>query len=423
MSDVLQAIRGMNDVLPAETPYWQQVESVCREVAAQYAYREIRFPLLEQTALFQRSIGSTTDIVEKEMYTFNDRNGDSLTLRPEGTAGCVRAGIEHGLLHNQIQRLWYMGPMFRHERPQKGRLRQFHQFGIEALGLAGPDIDVEIILIAKRILERLNLLTGVTLDINTLGCSEERRAYQQKLVDYFTAHQNKLDEDCQRRLTTNPLRILDSKNPDMQSLIANAPLLTDFIQGDSKKHFDHLCELLRSQHISFHINPRLVRGLDYYCLTAFEWVTTELGAQGSVCGGGRYDGLVEALGGKAAPAVGFSMGLERLVLLMQQKFSSSFSPDFYVIMDEAAESHVLALCEKIRTQFPALRIEMNAGFGKFATQLKRADKSGAAQALIVGENELRAQTVTVKNLKTTEQKTISEKDLFLLLGGLRHPAT
>src|SRR3990167_6450633 len=315
----IQAIRGMNDILPQETPCWQRIETVCREVAAQYGYHEIRFPVLEPTTLFKRSIGDVTDIVEKEMYTFDDRNGDSLSLRPEGTAGCVRAGIEHGLLYNQIQRFWYMGAMFRHERPQKGRQRQFHQLGVEAFGMLNAAIDFEMILLSKRILDQLGLSDSITLEINTLGSFDQRKEYKKKLVDYLSAHKNKLDEDALRRLETNPLRILDSKNPDMKSIITNAPVLSDFVVGEAKAHFDELCKALQDFAIPFHINPHLVRGLDYYCLTVFEWITNHLGAQGTVCAGGRYDGLVEQLGGKQTPAVGFAMGIERIALLLQEK--------------------------------------------------------------------------------------------------------
>src|SRR3989338_7086703 len=412
MTDKLQAIRGMNDITPAESVYWQEIETVCREVAKQYGYREIRFPILEQTQLFKRTIGDVTDIVEKEMYTFDDRNGDSLSLRPEGTAGCVRAGIEQNLLHNQIQRLWYLGPMFRHERPQKGRLRQFHQFGVEVFGLRDSAIDVEIILLSKRILNRLSLGDVVTLEINTLGSFEEREAYQTTLVDYYRSHEHVLDEDSKRRLTTNPMRILDSKNPDMKAINDHAPTLMDFISGESKTHFDQVCELLTSEEIQFRVNPRLVRGLDYYCNTVFEWVTDHLGAQGTVCAGGRYDGLVEQLGGKATPAVGFAMGLERLVLLLQEKERVPAAPDFYVVSDENTQAAALALCEQLRDHASSLSIEMDATFGKFANQLKRAAKSGAEYALILGEKEVSENQVIMKNLKLTEQETVSVEELF-----------
>ena len=315
---MIQSVRGMNDILPDELVYWDYIESLIRDVTASYAYREIRTPVLEQTALFKRSIGDVTDIIEKEMYTFDDRNGDSLSLRPEGTACCVRAAVEHGLLHNQQQRLWYMGPMFRHERPQKGRYRQFHQLGVEAFGMARPEADVEVILLSKRIIEQLDLLGDVTLQINTLGTLEARAAYREQLVAYYKSCFDSLDDDSKSRLDKNPLRILDSKNPDMQKLNQAAPKLIDYLDDASKAHFDRTCELLTALNISFVITPTLVRGLDYYCHTVFEWVTTALGAQGTVCAGGRYDYLVEQLGGRATPAVGFAMGIERMVLLLQE---------------------------------------------------------------------------------------------------------
>ena len=405
MSEKIQAIRGMHDVLPQETPYWRFIENACRQVVSQYGYREIRFPIVEQTRLFKRSIGDATDIVEKEMYTFEDRNGDSLTLRPEGTAGCVRAGVEHGLLYNQIQRLWYMGPMFRHERPQKGRCRQFHQLGVEAFGLQGPDIDAEIILLSKRLLQQLGLYEDVVLELNTLGTISERADYQQKLADYFRGHYDQLDEDSVRRLDKNPMRILDSKNPAMKSLVENAPKLTDFIVGESRAHFDKLCELLTAANVAFRINPTIVRGLDYYGLTVFEWVTTQLGSQGTVCAGGRYDGLVEQLGGKATPAVGFAMGIERIVLLLQEKKQLQDAPDFYVISSGSAA--VFALIEKMRDQLPHCKFEMNCGNSGFGSQFKRADKSGATFALIMGDDEMANQQITVKNLKSGEQQTLS----------------
>ncbi|MDP1574024.1 MAG: histidine--tRNA ligase [Coxiellaceae bacterium] len=410
MSEKIQAIRGMHDVLPLEVPYWQFIENACRQVVAQYAYREIRFPIVEQTRLFKRSIGDATDIVEKEMYTFADRNGDSLTLRPEGTAGCVRAGVEHGLLYNQIQRLWYMGPMFRHERPQKGRCRQFHQLGVEAFGLQGPDIDAEIILLSKRLLQQLGLYDDVVLELNTLGTITERTEYQQQLAAYFRAHHDQLDEDSLRRLDKNPMRILDSKNPEMKTLIENAPKLTDFIVGESRTHFDQLCAFLRAADVAFRINPRIVRGLDYYGLTVFEWVTTHLGAQGTVCAGGRYNGLVEQLGGKATPAVGFAMGIERIVLLLQAKKQWQDVPDFYVI--SSGNAAVFAFIEKIRDQLAHCKFEMHCGNSGFGAQFKRADKSGATVALIIGDDEIANQQITVKNLKSGEQKTLSV-DAFL----------
>lgn len=410
MSEKIQAIRGMHDILPSETPYWQLIERACREVVSQYGYHEIRFPIVEQTRLFKRSIGDATDIVEKEMYTFEDRNGDSLTLRPEGTAGCVRAGVEHGLLYNQIQRLWYLGPMFRHERPQKGRCRQFHQLGVEAFGLKGPDIDAEIILLSKRLLERLGLYQDVVLELNTLGTIEERAQYQQTLVHYFRAHENQLDEDSQRRLEKNPLRILDSKNPEMKTLIENAPKLTDFIVGESRVHFDLLCDYLHASNVNFRINPTIVRGLDYYGLTVFEWVTTHLGSQGTVCAGGRYDRLVDQLGGKATPAVGFAMGIERIALLLQERQTLQASPDFYVI--STGNTAVFALIEKFRDALPQFKFEMHCGGSGFGAQFKRADKSGAEYALIMGDDELANNQLTLKNLKKGDQQTLLVTDFI-----------
>ncbi|OGT33184.1 MAG: histidine--tRNA ligase [Gammaproteobacteria bacterium RIFCSPHIGHO2_02_FULL_39_13] len=409
MTEKIQAIRGMNDVLPQETVYWQKIETVCRDVVVQYGYREIRFPILEQTHLFKRSIGDVTDIVEKEMYTFKDRNEDELSLRPEGTAGCVRAGIEHGLLYNQIQRLWYMGPMFRHERPQKGRLRQFHQLGVEAFGMLHPAIDVEIILLSKRILDQLGLSDKITLQINNLGDLEQRKRYQEKLVQYFTAHKDQLDEDSIRRLAKNPMRILDSKNPEIKLLIDNAPRLIDFLKSDgnqlNKDHFDQACTALEKMNIKFEINPHLVRGLDYYCLTVFEWVTNQLGAQGTVCAGGRYDKLVELLGGKATPAIGFAMGIERLVLLLQEKEKWHNAPDFYVISSLDVKS--IEMVEKIRTQFPAIKIEMD--LVETGTPMKRADRSGASCALLINEDH----SITLKYLREKKESKIFSLSEFI----------
>lgn len=417
MSEKIQAIRGMNDILPQETPYWQHIENVCRAVVSQYGYHEIRFPILEQTKLFKRSIGDATDIVEKEMYTFDDRNGDSLTLRPEGTAGCVRAGIEHGLLHNQIQRLWYMGPMFRHERPQKGRLRQFHQLGVEAFGMLNPAIDVEMILMSKRILDQLGLSDHITLQINNLGDLDQRKRYQEKLVQYFTAHKDQLDEDSVRRLEKNPLRILDSKNPAMKALNDHAPTLIDFMKTDvnqlNKEYFEKVCDTLEKMNIRFEVNPHLVRGLDYYCLTVFEWVTNHLGAQGTVCAGGRYDKLVEMLGGKATPAIGFAMGIERIALLLQEKEKLLNTPDFYVISDFSQKAFLLV--EKIRNQFPQLKIEMD--LVETGTPMKRADKSGAKYALVINEDH----SMTLKYLRENlDQKVMTVDELFGLINSHSH---
>ena len=388
-----QSIRGMNDTLPTVTSIWQMVETVLRTVAASYSYREIRFPLLETTELFVRTIGDTTDIVTKEMYTFKDRNEDSLTLRPEGTAGCARAGIQHGLLHNQVQRLWYMGPMFRHERPQKGRLRQFHQFGIEAFGLAGPDIDAEILLFGQRIFSELKIQDKITLQLNTIGTSASRKVYRDQLVNYFTQHASLLDDESRVRLQHNPLRILDSKNPDLAELIKNAPKLLDYLDDESRRHFDALLKMLDKIGIKYTINPCLVRGLDYYNLTVFEWVTEALGAQGAVCAGGHYDGLVAQLGGKATPAVGFALGLERLLELVMLTLKAEQNPQVYLAaLDEVS---ALVFAEQLRTALPDLRVLMNCGGGDLSAQLRRADKSGAEIALIVDKTA----DVTIKFLR------------------------
>ncbi|MBT0585738.1 histidine--tRNA ligase [Alteromonas oceanisediminis] len=403
MSKQLQAVRGMNDGLPDQTKLWQWVENKIRTVVANYGYQEIRTPIVESTDLFKRSIGEVTDIVEKEMYTFDDRNGDSLTLRPEGTASCVRAGNQHGLLYNQQQRLWYMGPMFRHERPQKGRYRQFHQFGVETYGLDGPDIDLELILMSARLWREFGLSDCVRLEINSLGSAQARSAYREKLVRYLDNHRDSLDEDSLRRMQTNPLRVLDSKNPQVQAVVANAPQLLDHLDVESKQHFDTLCERLTQLGIEFEVNPRLVRGLDYYNRTVFEWVTESLGAQGTVLAGGRYDGLVEQLGGKATPAVGFAMGLERLVLLIETRQTvtvSDAAADVYVIaMSEDCAVYATQVAEQLRESFTALRVQMHCGGGNMKKQMKRADKIGAQLAIIVGEQERQEQQVSVKPLR------------------------
>lgn len=408
MSKLIKAIRGMNDTLPTETGLWQFLESVLREATASYGYHEIRMPIVEKTQLFARSIGEATDIVEKEMYTFNDRNDESLTLRPEGTASCVRAGIEHGLLYNQEQRLWYMGPLFRYERPQKGRYRQFHQMGVEAFGLSGPDIDAELILMGTRIWKKLGISHLIRLEINSLGNTEARKNYRNVLVDYFSAHKEQLDEDSLRRLETNPLRILDSKNPDMQSLIEAAPRLTEHLDEESAEHFAGLCKRLDDAGIEYSINTRLVRGLDYYNRTVFEWITDSLGAQGAVCAGGRYDGLVEQLGGKPTPAVGFAMGLERLVALLtdlepERAFDDKI--DIYLArMGENAEIKGLLMAEDLRNLLPGLKILTHCGTGNFKKQLKKADKSGASLCLILGDNELAENKVTLKFLREQREQ-------------------
>jgi len=406
----------MNDLLPAETIIWQSVEDTLRQVLQSYHYHEIRTPIVEKTELFKRSIGEVTDIVEKEMYTFTDRNNDSLTLRPEGTACCVRAGIEHGLLYNQIQRLWYMGPYFRHERPQKGRYRQFYQCGVEMFGVETPDADAEMILLSAKILEKLGLKPHVRLEINSLGSSASRAAHREQLVNYFSAHEDQLDEDSRRRLTTNPLRILDSKNPAMQALIKNAPELANYMDTESQEHFTRLQEYLTAANIPFTLNPRLVRGLDYYTKTVFEWVTTELGAQGTVCAGGRYDKLVEQLGGKATPATGLAIGIDRIVLLVQQtqKNLPTITPHIYFISDtDAALQRSFVLADELRDNIPELRIQMHCGGGSLKNQFKKADKSGATFALVIGEQELQANTVGIKFLREENepQQIVKQSDI------------
>ena len=396
----LQAIRGMNDILPEDMGYWHCLEDACRTLTKQYAYQEIRFPIVESTALFKRSIGEVTDIVEKEMYTFEDRNGDSLSLRPEGTACCVRAGIEKGLLHNQIRRLWYMGPMFRHERPQKGRYRQFHQLGVEAYGMSGPEVEVEQILLSWRLWKLLGIDAHVELQINSLGSKESRKVYREVLVDYFQKNSETLDADSQRRLTGNPLRILDSKNPDMKVLIDNAPKLVDYLDEPSRCHFEKLQSLLDGLDVPYILNPSLVRGLDYYCHTVFEWVTDLLGAQGTVCAGGRYDGLVEQLGGKATTAFGFASGLERLILLLKNVEKRELKPHvFGVFIGESAIPFGMQVIEHLRDQNPQLVIDANLAGGSFKSQFKRADKSGARWALVIAEDEAKNQVVTLKDLR------------------------
>ena len=417
MAKKIQAIRGMNDILPSQSPVWQYLEGTVKEVLAGYGYDEIRMPVLEQTALFKRSIGEVTDIVEKEMYTFEDRNGDSLTLRPEGTASCVRACEEHGLLYNQTQRLWYTGPMFRHERPQKGRYRQFYQIGVETFGIATPDIDAELILMTARLWEQLGLAESVTLQLNTLGSNEARARYRDALVEYLSARKDQLDEDSQRRLETNPLRVLDSKNPDTQALLADAPELHDYLDDESRDDFASLRAVLDAAGVKYEINQRLVRGLDYYCKTVFEWVTDKLGAQGTVCAGGRYDGLVEQLGGKATPAVGFAMGVERLILMLEtlevipQEVMQTV--DVYVCgVGEGASLASLMLADGLRAEQPWLRIQTHCGGGSFKSQMKKADKSGASFALLLGESEIAEQQVTVKDLRgDTGQQTLAQQEL------------
>ena len=402
MDKALQPVRGMNDVLAEEMPYWQFLEQAAREVFAAYGYQEIRVPLLEHTALFERSIGASTDIVEKEMYTFEDKGGDSLTLRPEATAGLVRAAISNGLLHNQKHRLWTGGPMFRHERPQKGRYRQFHQLDCEAFGYEGPDIDAEVILLSARLWRRLGL-TDVALQINTLGTPESRRGYRDVLVAYFESRLAQLDDDSRRRLAVNPLRILDSKNPDLQPVIAAAPLVTDHLDEASRVHFAGLRAHLDASGVAYDVNPRLVRGLDYYTRTVFEWTAAGLGAQDAVCSGGRYDGLVAQLGGEPTPAIGWALGIERVAGLLREAGAAvpGVAPDVYVVLaGEAAERTGLALVEGWRDALPRVRIAVNAGGGSFKSQLKRADRSGAALAVIIGEDEAARGVAAIKPLRT-----------------------
>ncbi len=391
----------MNDVLPSEIGAWHKLERIARELFAAYAYREIRVPIVEHTALFKRSIGELTDIVQKEMFTFEDPGGDSLTLRPEATAGIVRAMITNGLLHNQKQRVWCAGPMFRHEKPQRGRFRQFYQLDVEAFGFAGPDIDAELIMLSARLLRELGL-ERLELNLNSLGTPESRRAYRERLVEYFSAHKARLDEDSLRRLEGNPLRILDSKNPDLQELIAGAPILTEYLDEPSRQHFDGLRRHLDAVGIRYVVNPRLVRGLDYYTHTVFEWVTNELGSQGAVCSGGRYDGLVAQLGGKSTPAVGWALGQERLVELLkvQQGELPVEAPDVYfVIAGSSAESVGLTLAERLRDDLPGVGIETHCGGGSFKSQMKRADNSGARFALVLGDSEAERRVVGLKSLR------------------------
>jgi histidyl-tRNA synthetase len=415
-SKKIQAIRGMNDCLPTESGLWQYVESSIRQVVASYGYQEIRTPIVESTDLFKRSIGEVTDIVEKEMYTFADRNSDSLTLRPEGTASVVRAGNEHGLLYNQQQRLWYLGPMFRHERPQKGRYRQFNQFGVEVFGLAGPDIDAEVILLSARLWKKFGISENVTLEINSLGSAEARVAYKEQLVAFLKTRESELDEDSLRRLQSNPLRVLDSKNPQVQNAVKDAPKLIDCLDEESAKHFQGLCERLDHLGIKYRVNPALVRGLDYYNRTVFEWVTDSLGAQGTVCAGGRYDGLVEQLGGKATQGVGFAMGLERLVLMLQtlelDKNLDSVVDIYVTAMDESVEQYAKHISETLRDELPQIKVMNHCGGGNFKKQMKRADQSGASIALIIGQDEMASQQVAVKYLREKQpQETVSINEL------------
>jgi len=416
----IQAIRGMNDCLPSQTPLWQVAEQAVRETVAAYGYSEIRTPIVESTDLFKRSIGEVTDIVEKEMYTFDDRNGDSLTLRPEGTACVVRAGNQHGLLYNQEQRLWYMGPMFRHERPQKGRYRQFHQFGVEVYGISNPQADAEVLLMSAHLWKKLGMADHVRLELNTLGDNHERAAYRDALIAYLEQHTEVLDEESKRRMYSNPLRVLDSKNPQVQAILGEAPKLSAYLGEETTAHFEKLCELLRSAGIQYQVNERLVRGLDYYNRTVFEWVTDSLGAQGTVLAGGRYDGLVEQLGGKSTPAVGFAMGIERLVLMLEALDLVKNVPnmvDVYVCaMGDNAQQHSMLVSEQLREQHPGLRVMKHNAGGNFKKQMKKADQSGASIVLIFGDDEIENSQVSVKYLREDKpQVTVSLSELSTIL--------
>ncbi|MEE9575546.1 MAG: histidine--tRNA ligase [Gammaproteobacteria bacterium] len=419
MSEKLQAIRGMRDILPEESVRWQCVERIITQVLDRYGYQEIRLPILEKTELFARSIGEQTDIVTKEMYSFEDRNGDSLTLRPEGTASCVRAGLEHGLFHNQTQKLWYMGPMFRHERPQKGRQRQFHQIGVEAFGFDGPDIDAELIILSARLWRELGI-KDITLQLNSLGTLQARSEYREILIDYFLKHEEQLDEDSQRRLQTNPLRILDSKNPELQGLINAAPIMKDHLDTESEEHFDQLQQFLNEAEIEYEINPRLVRGLDYYGQTVFEWVTDQLGAQGTICAGGRFNGLIEHFGGKPVPAFGFALGMERLMALIDANGNDIGGRPLHAYLILSTEDEVISaglkLAELLRDQLPQLRLMTHCGGGSFKNQFKRADKSGALFGLILGSEELENQTIGFKSLRDkSEQETVAWSEIGEIL--------
>ena len=416
MAKVIQAIRGMNDCAPTESPLWQWVEGQVKQVLASYGYSEVRMPIVESTPLFARAIGEVTDVVSKEMYTFWD-NDEQLTLRPEGTAGCVRAAIEHGWIYNNEQRLWYMGPMFRHERPQKGRYRQFHQAGVEVFGIANPEIDAELIILTARLWKALGIDQHVSLQLNSIGSLEARANYRSELVAFLENHQDLMSDEEKERLVKNPLRILDTKNQALQEVLNDAPKLLDYLDEESRTHFATLCQLLDDMGIAYEVNPKLVRGLDYYNKTVFEWVTSALGAQGTVCGGGRYDGLVEQLGGHAAPGVGFAMGLERLVLLVQEVNAAvpvANTVDVYLVYSgEGATLNAFQLAETIRSALPQVRVMTHCSGGKFQKQFKRADKVDAKLALVIGESEVAEKTVVVKDLRSSaEQVTISQADII-----------
>ncbi len=406
MAVQIQSITGMKDILPDESPLWQKVETTLKQIMASYGYAEMRMPAVEYTSLFVRSIGEVTDVVEKEMYTFDD-NGDSLSLRPEGTAGCVRACIEHGLIHNQERRVWYTGSMFRHEKPQKGRYREFHQFGAEIFGISSAEIDAEIILLTNRIWKKFGIGDHVVLQLNSLGSSEERASYREALVAFLEQHKESLDEDCQRRMYTNPLRVLDTKNEKVLEILQNAPKLTDYFGEETKNHFDRLRAILDANGVKYEINPRLVRGLDYYNHTVFEWVTDLLGAQGTICGGGRYDGLVEQLGAQPTPAVGFAIGLERFILLLQSinavEVENPVDVYFCAVGDEAVRQSMV-IAEQLRDQISGIRILTNCSGGNFKKQFKRADKSGALFALVLADDELAKNEIGIKNLRVESEQ-------------------
>lgn len=416
MARKIQAIRGMNDILPDQSSVWLYLEKTVADVVKSYGYQQIRFPIVENTDLFKRGVGETTDIVEKEMYTFDDRNGESLTLRPEGTASCVRAADQAGLLFNQVQRLWYTGPMFRYERPQKGRYRQFHQIGVESFGMSSADIDAELIILSARLWQKLGLLEHVELQLNTIGLASEREAFKIALVEYLTEFKDQLDEDSQRRLVSNPLRILDSKDEATQSVLKGAPNLEDFIGVESQAHFDRLQAILKANNVPYIINHRLVRGLDYYGKTVFEWVTSHLGSQATICAGGRYDGLVEQLGGKSTPAVGFAMGIERLVLLLDTleliPDSAKFSIDVFVTsMGDDAEIASFVLAESIREIDSSRVVLRHCGGGSFKNQMKKADKSEARFTIILGQDEIDQGVCLIKDMSTGEQHACSLADV------------
>ena len=416
MAKNIQAIRGMNDCSPTESPLWQWIEGQVRQILSSYGYSEVRMPIVESTPLFARAIGEVTDVVSKEMYTFWD-NDEQLTLRPEGTAGCVRAAIEHGWIYNNEQRLWYMGPMFRHERPQKGRYRQFHQAGVEVFGIATPEIDAELIILTARLWKALGIDQHVSLQLNSIGSLEARANYRSALVAFLENHQDLMSEEEKERLVKNPLRILDTKNQALQDVLDGAPKLLDYLDDESREHFAQLCGLLDAVGIQYEINPKLVRGLDYYNKTVFEWVTSALGAQGTVCGGGRYDGLVEQLGGHATSGVGFAMGLERLVLLVQEVNKSipvKSAVDIYIVYQgEGTTLAAFQLAEKLRSELPHLSTMLHCSGGNFKKQFRRADKSGATLALVLGESEVQNNQVVVKHLLgVAEQQTIDVANLI-----------